>query len=285
MQEKIAVIVCGNSGIDYIKHGKKIDVFRSMLYVDEDEYEDYVDIEADAFYQRLLDNPNTNVKTSQTSTGKMGTVYKQLESEGYTDVIVITISSFLSGTYQNALLAADTVKKLKVHVFDSKSVSYPEARMALDAFKMAKEKKSVADILSHLEYIRDNSRIYFSVGTLKYLVKNGRLSGAAGFIGNLLKIKPTLWISPEGKVEVIEKIRTSSKAMNKLKQRYFEETKDIKIEPFIIYTINYEEAVEIANEIKQQYPYINEVPIYPLTPVVGAHAGPGAIGLGYIKIK
>ena len=73
--------------------------------------------------------------------------------------------------------------------------------------------------------------------------------------------------------------------MNKLKQRYFEETKDIKIEPFIIYTINYEEAVEIANEIKQQYPYINEVPIYPLTPVVGAHAGPGAIGLGYIKIK
>ena len=94
MQEKIAVIVCGNSGIDYIKHGKKIDVFRSMLYVDEDEYEDYVDIEADAFYQRLLDNPNTNVKTSQTSTGKMGTVYKQLESEGYTDVIVITISSF-----------------------------------------------------------------------------------------------------------------------------------------------------------------------------------------------
>lgn len=285
MQEKIAVIVCGNSGIDYLKHPYQIDVFRSMLYVNDDEYEDYVDIDANTFYQRLLCNPNTNVKTSQTSTGKMGDVYKRLEAEGYTDVIVITISSQMSGTYQNAMLAKEAVKNLRVHVFDSKTVSYPEAKMALDAAEMANCHYSVQEILDHLTYLRDNTRVYFSVDTLKYLVKNGRLSGAAGFIGNLLKIKPTLWISPVGKVEVIEKIRTSAKALIRLKERFFEETKDIKIQPFVIYTIDYPGADQIAQEIKEKYPYVKEVPIHPLTPVVGAHAGPGAYGIGYIKLK
>jgi len=210
-------------------------------------------------------------------------VYKRLEKEGYTDVIVVTISSKLSGTYQNAILAADMTEKLKVHVFDSKSVAYPEAKLALVCAEMANNNHSVDEILAKLKQIRDNTKIYFTVDTLKFLVKNGRLSVARGFLGNLFKLKPLLQVSKEGVIETIEKIRTSKKAMERLKEKFFEETKDIEIEPFVIYTIDKNLAETLASEIKARYPYITEIPLQPLTPVVGAHAGPGAYAIGYIK--
>lgn len=282
MKSKIATIVCGNSGIDYLKHNYKIDVFRSILYVDNDEYEDFIDVTAAEFYQRLEKNPNTDVKTSQTSTGKMREVYRRLENEGYTDVIVITISSHLSGTYQNAVLAKEFVKNLKVHVFDSRFAVYPEAKMALVSAQMASEGKSVESIIKELEWIRDNSRVYFCVDTLKYLVKNGRLSGTAGFIGTLLKLKPLLWINPEGRIESVEKIRTTKKVIERVKQKFFEETKNLDFEPYIIYTTNLALAEQIASEIKATYPTIKNVVLQPLTPVVGGHTGPGAFGIGYI---
>ena len=283
MTQKIATIVCGNSGIDYIDHQYSIDVFRSILLIDQEEYTDFIDITADNFYKQLKLNPNLDIKTSQTATGFMLDVYKRLEKEGYTDVIVVTISSKLSGTYQNAILAADMTEKLKVHVFDSKSVAYPEAKLALVCAEMANNNHSVDEILAKLKQIRDNTKIYFTVDTLKFLVKNGRLSVARGFLGNLFKLKPLLQVSKEGVIETIEKIRTSKKAMERLKEKFFEETKDIEIEPFVIYTIDKNLAETLASEIKARYPYITEIPLQPLTPVVGAHAGPGAYAIGYIK--
>jgi DegV family protein with EDD domain len=283
MSSKIAVIVCGNSGIDYMKHEYKIDVFRSILFVNEKEFEDFVDITADNFYQTLINNPETDVKTSQTATGKMLEVYKRLQSEGYTEAIVVTIASLLSGTYQNAVLASDMIDNFKVTVFDSKSATYPEAKMALTAAKLVKEGKSVEQILPVLEDIRDKTTIYFAVDTLKYLIKNGRLSVAKGFIANLLKLKPLLWVNKDGKIESVEKIKTSNGARRRLLEKFFEETQGLEFEPFIMYTNNLEIAQDFTRQIKEKYPKIKEVPAYPLTPVVGAHAGPGAIALGYIR--
>ncbi|HBP25759.1 MAG TPA: hypothetical protein DD618_02265 [Acholeplasmatales bacterium] len=283
MSEKIAIIVCSNSGIDYISHPNKIDVFRSLLYVNGEEFEDYLDISADDFYERLVKEPQTIVNTSQTATGKMLEVYNRLESEGFTDAIVITISSYLSGTYQNAVLAGNMLESLKVHIFNSRTAAFPEAKMALVASDMAKEGKSVNEILAALEHIRENNKIYFPVDTLKYLVKNGRLSATRGFMGSLLKLKPLLTITKEGRIVPIKKIRTFSKALNHVKEKFFEEVKGFSFEPFIIHTNNIDLANKIAKEITERFPEIKEVPMYPLTPVVGAHVGPGAFGIGYIK--
>ena len=97
-------------------------------------------------------------------------------------------------------------------VFDTKSVAYPQAKIALDAAKMLEEGKSLEEVIKHMEFIRDNHTFWFSVDTLKYLVKNGRLSGASGFVGSLLKIKPLLGLTKEGKLESLEKIRTTAKS-------------------------------------------------------------------------
>ena len=282
MKEKIAVIVCGNSGIDYIKHDYDIKVFRSNLHLGNQDYIDYIDITAAEFYRRIADNPNIDLKTSQTSTGTMRETYRELENQGFTDVIVITISSHLSGTYQNAVLAGQMVNKLKVHVFDSKTVSYPEAKMALVAAEMARRGASVEEILTELAYIRDNFRVYFSVDTLKFLVKNGRLSSTAGLLAGLFKIKPMLWITPEGKIETLEKIRTHAKAVERLKEKFLEDIRNQEV--FGLYRLHqqYRFGRRDCGRHSKARPDIKEIFLTPLTPVVGAHAGPGTFGIGYI---
>jgi len=279
---KIGVAVCGNSGLDYIVHDKEIRIFRSQLLMGDKEYEDYVEISADEFYDRITKDPDLDVRTTQTSTGTILEMYKDMIASGCDELIIVTISKHLSGTYQNAVLAAKMLEDTVVHVFDSQSVSYIEAFMALTAKKMADEGRSSAEILTKLEWIREHNHIYVTVDTLKYLVKNGRLSNAAGFFGTLLKLKPLLEVSKEGKVVTLEKIRTTPKARELMLQKFYDEIKDKKIDAFIAYTNNMDEFFDLQEELENNE-HIGEVKLIPLTPVVGCHAGPGTMALGYIE--
>jgi DegV family protein with EDD domain len=281
---KVGVLVCGNSGIDYIDHDFDIPVMRSILFVGDEEYTDYVDITASDFYKRLIDNPDLAPSTAQAATGVILEQYEEMKKKGYDKLLVITISEHLSGTYQGAVLAGNMIDDCEVTVFDSKSVAFPEARMALDAATLLKEGKSLEEVIKHLEFIRDNSMIWFSVETLKYLVKNGRLSGAAGFVGSLMKIKPMLEVTKEGKVESIEKIRTSSKATSRIIEKALAETEGKDVELFLINTNNDERIKFIIEELNKKRDF-GDIKVYPLTPVVGAHAGPGTVGIGYILKK
>lgn len=282
---KVGVLVCGNSGIDYIDHSYDMPVIRSILFVEDKEYFDYVDITAPEFYQMLIDKPELAPSTAQAATGVILEQYKEMFDKGYDELLVISISKHLSGTYQGCVLAANMLPDKKVTVFDSKSVSYPEAKMALDASKMLEEGSSLDEVIKHLEHIRDNSMIWFSVETLKYLVKNGRLSGAAGFLGSLMKVKPMLELTKEGKIESIEKIRTSAKATDRVIEKFLEETNGLNIEPFVINTNNDKRVEYMIEKLKEKRSDIKNVEVYPLTPVVGAHAGPGMVGIGYILKK
>ena len=280
---KIGLVVCGNSGVDYMDLDYPVKMIRSTLNLGGKEYEDYVDITADEFYKTIVKNPDIDVSTSQTSTGKIAQIYEELKFEGYTDVIVVVISSKLSGTYQGALLARDMVDNLNVYVIDSRTVSYGEAYMIQEAIKMIKEGGAVIDIINHLEKIRDHIKIYVLVDTLKYLVKNGRLSAANGFIGTLLKIKPLLHIQSDGALVPFEKIRTTSKAQSRLLEVISAEIHEKNVIMFIVYTNNKDKAEELKSKFLEQNPNLT-VNVVPLTPVVGAHAGPGTIGVGYITL-
>ncbi|QWB96030.1 DegV family protein [Mycoplasmatota bacterium] len=281
---KIGIVVCGNSGIDYMKVDYPVKVIRSTLNLAGKEYEDFVDITAKEFYDTIVNNPDIDVSTSQTSTGKIAHVYEELKAEGYKDVLVIVISSKLSGTYQGAVLAKEMVENLNVYVFDSRTVSYGEAYMVLKAVEMIKDNKTVVDIIDYLERIRDHIKIYVLVDTLKYLVKNGRLSAANGFIGTLLKIKPLLHIQSDGALVPLEKIRTTNKAQSRLLEIINDEIRDKSVIMFIVYTNNLDKAEAFKNHILVNYPDL-EINLVPLTPVVGAHAGPGTLGVGYITLS
>lgn len=279
---KIGLLVCGNSGIDYIDHPYDIPVIRSILFAGDKEYSDYVDITASEFYSMLEDDPSLTPSTAQAATGVILEQYQEMVAKGYDELLVVSISSKLSGTYEGCMLAAKMLDDVEVRVFDSRSVSYPEARMILDAAKMVEDGKTIDEIWEHLEVLRDNHKILFSVETLRYLVKNGRLSGASGFLGSMLKIKPMLEVTDDGRVEAIEKIRTISKATNRLVEKFLEELGDKDVEVFTIEANAQERATLVADAIKKARPEIKEIKSYPLTPVVGAHGGPGCVGIGYI---
>ncbi|MEC9485560.1 MAG: DegV family protein [Candidatus Izemoplasma sp.] len=279
---KIGLLVCGNSGIDYIDHSYDIEVIRSILMADGKEYTDYVDISADAFYQLLEEKPELTPSTAQAATGVILEQYEKMVKKGYDELLVITISQKLSGTYEGCLLAGKMLDGTKVTVFDSQTVAYPEAKMTLEAARMIEAGKTVEEILPRLEELRDNHRILFSVKTLRYLVKNGRLSGASGFVGSMLKIKPMLEVTKDGRVEALEKIRTLKKATQRLVDKFLEELGDQDVEVFVIQAHAQDRANNVIALIQEVKPEITQISVYPLTPVVGAHSGPGVVGVGYI---
>ncbi len=284
MSEKIGIVVCGNSGVDYMKLDYPVRLIRSTLNLGGKEYEDYVDIQAKEFYDIINANPDIDVSTSQTSTGKIASVYEEMKEEGYTDIIAVVISSKLSGTYQGAILAKDMVPGINVYVIDSRSVSYGEAYLVLEAIKMIKNGSKVRDIIDKLEKIRDHIYIYVLVDTLKFLVKNGRLSATSGFLGTLLKIKPLLHVQRDGSLVPFEKIRTTSKAQSRLVEVIQSDIEGKNVIVFIAFTNNEDKAKEIKQQIQNVRPDV-KVELVPLTPVVGAHAGPGTLGVGYIVLQ
>jgi len=283
MEKRTALIVCGNSGVDYMTLDYPVTVFRSILNFDGKEYEDFVDIKAEAFYDKIVAEPDIDVSTSQTATGKMAESYQQLKDEGYQDAIVITISSKLSGTYQGAVLAKDMVEDFPVHVIDSRSVSYGEAYLVLEAIQDIKNGVKTEKIVERLNQIKDNTTIYVLVDTLKYLVKNGRLSGVQGMLGSLLKIKPLLRLKSDGALVPFEKIRTTSKARERLLEVIQSDIQGKKVKLFIVYTNNLDSANKMKEEILAHHQGL-DIDVVPLTPVVGAHAGPGTLAVGYIVL-
>lgn len=279
---KTSILVCSNAGLDYLEYPKDIIILRSVIHFGTDEsYDDFIDMDAKTFYERITKDPNDIPKTSYVSVGRMIEFFEDLEKKGYEEALVITISSELSGLYEAVKRTASEVN-IKVTAFDSKTLAYAEAYMALEAHKLANEGKTAEEIIPYLEKIRDNDMIYFAVNTLLYLVKNGRLSKLSGTLGTMLQLKPLLMLGDNGKVETLEKIRTIHKAHQRVIEKYIEDTKGLDVITYISHAHADEYVDWFKNEIKKVFPN-REVVVAYLTPVVGAHTGPKGIGLGFIK--
>ncbi len=281
--KKIAILTCSNAGLDYLDYPKDIRILRSVIHFGTDEsFNDFIDMDAKTFYERIKKDPNDIPKTSYVSIGKMIETFEELEKEGYEEALVIVISSELSGLYEAVKRTASEVK-IKVTVFDSKTLAYGEAYMVLEAHRLAQEGKSVTEILPYLEKIRDHDKVFFAVDTLLYLVKNGRLSKLSGTLGTMLQLKPLLVLGDNGKVETLEKIRTIHKAHMRVLEKYIEETKNKNVITYISHAHADEYVGWFVSKIKEAFPD-REVIVAYLTPVVGAHTGPNGIGVGYIQI-
>jgi DegV family protein with EDD domain len=283
--KKLGLMVCTNSSIDYLDFDFDVKVIRSMVIMGDKEYIDYEELTAPEFYEMLDKFPNIVPRTSMASTGTMLEAYEKLRDQGCDTILFITISSKMSGIYDNAVMASRMVEGVDVRVFDSKSVGYIESKMVFKAHEGYVAGKSIDEIIKDLEFIRDNNKIYFAVNDLKFLIKNGRLSNAAGFMANMLKIKPLLEIDKNGAVVSIEKIRTFGKAVDRVIEKFMEETVGLDVEAFIIHANNPETVKYIREKVLTQRPELGEIKDYLLTPAVAAHSGQGAITIGYILKK
>lgn len=284
--EKIAIITDVNAGLDYEKRQLNIPVLRSMIHFGDEHYVDGIDMKADEFYEKLQ---NTTVipSTSAPTIGEAMELLDRLVEEGYTDAIMYSISSEMSCIYQMMQsLAEEYSDKIKLHVFDTHVATYLQGYMAECAYDMAEAGKSVEEILKYSEYLRDNQHAYFVVDNLNYLVKNGRLKGFVGAIGALLKIKPILEIDTQGRIVVNTKVRTHHKAVEEALNKVLEEIgKAKKAKMFIFHTCREEDAKLLMEKIKNQNPKFDNINVHMITPAVGAHIGPGILGLGYFILE
>lgn len=280
--KKLGLMVCTNSSIDYLDYDFDVTIIRSMVIMGNKEYVDYEELTASEFYEMLDKDPSILPRTSMASTGTMLEAYEKLRDQGCDTILFVTISSKMSGIYDNAIMASKMVEGVKVHVFDSKSVGYIESKMIFKAHEDFVAGKSMEEIIKDLEFIRDNNKIYFAVNDLKFLIKNGRLSNAAGFMANMLKIKPLLEIDKNGAVVSIEKIRTFSKAVDRVIEKFLEETAGKDVEAFIIHANNPETVKYIREKVMTLRPETGEIKDYLLAPAVAAHSGQGAITIGYL---
>lgn len=286
---KIAIISDVNAGLDYIGIDPQIPVLRSIINFGEEHYVDGVDIKADEFYKKIDEKLSEGIipSTSAPTIGDAMELIEKLIDEGYTDVIMYAISFQLSSIGSMIeTLKEEYEDKIRIHVVDTKTATYLQGFLAVTAKQMADSGHSVEEIIQRSNELIDNSHAYLVVDNLNYLVKNGRLSGAAGFFAGLLKIKPIIEVSKEGKLTTYEKIKTFHRAIERIKELIKEEIKDSKkVIIFVFHTCRDEDALVLKQYFIDNFENIDDVQIHMVTPAVGAHIGCGVLGVGYYILE
>jgi len=235
---------------------------------------DGVDIRPDEFYRRLH-SVTTHPTTSQPSPGRFAEVYKSLLA-GHDSVVSIHISQKLSGTYESARQAAAMTDAKRVRVIDSELVSMSLGLIALAASSLAASGKDGAAIEAKILEMRSSIQTYFSVATLEFLRRGGRIGRASALLGSVLQVKPVLCIR-DGLVTPLERVRTFERALN----RVVELTREVDRGHGVCIIVGHADAEADAQRIARELDSIAEtLMIQPLGPVVGAHAGPGVVGVG-----
>lgn len=281
---KIAIMTDVNAGLDYIGYDSGITCLRSSVNFPNEVLVDGIDIKADEFYERIknITDPKEIPSTSAPAMGDIMDAIEKFIEEGYTDVIHFPISFKLSSTGSNVIsVAKEYEDKIKVHVVDTKMACYLQGYLAINAKQMAENGATPEEIIARSNYLIDNSQAYFVVEDLNYLVKNGRLTGMAGFMGSLLKIKPVLELDDEGRIVTKEKIRTYSKAVERVVElmlEFIQDKTNVKLIGF--HSLKEEVIKEVIKKVKEVRPDIADVEIHYITPAVGAHIGAGVIGIG-----
>lgn len=186
--QKIAIITDSASDLtlETMKQNN-IGLFPLRIIYSHGEFEDKINITSSEVYDSLkTEIPTTSLPSPKTCEK----VLSEIEANGYTHVIAISISKALSGTFNAFRLALEDHPNLTSTIFDSKIIGYCQGVIVLEAAKMLQAGKSYEEIISELPNIRENVTGYYTLDTLEYLIKGGRIGKLAGTIGQFLHLKP-----------------------------------------------------------------------------------------------
>ncbi|MFA8437290.1 DegV family protein [Pueribacillus sp. YX66] len=280
---KTAVITDSTSYIDdAIRKEKNIVMIPLNVIFGEESFLEEIELTAEQFYEKMR-GAEELPKTSQPAVGEFVQLYEELRESQYTDIIVVTLSSGISGTFQAAQTAATMVENVNVYVFDSEISCSAQAFFVLEAAEMAIDGKDGKAIVTRLDEIKQKGmEAFFVVDDLTNLRLGGRLSGAQAFFGGLLQIKPVLEFK-DGRIVPFEKIRTRKRALARLRELFHNDVQDgEKVNATVIHGNRPDDATEIKQELEKKYDNVT-VDISYFGPVIGTHLGEGAIGLTWYK--
>lgn len=252
-----------------------IEVVPLSIMFNEKEYIDGIDLTKVEFYKMLRENDKLP-KTSQVTYMAFKNIFEKYISQNR-QIIYIGGSSKTSGTYQSAVMAKNDIKQGSINTFDSLSLSIGIGCMVLMAAKLAKEGKKVEEILNHLENLRSSVSLLFTVETLDYLQKGGRISLAKATIGNMLNIKPILCLE-DGLIKPIFQVRGKKQAINKIvdiiKEQYGEDLSNKQV----IVGCGDIDLEALKKKLNEEFK-LEELLEVNLGSCICAHTGPGVFGI------
>jgi DegV family protein with EDD domain len=217
--------------------------------------------------------------TSQPPVGDFVEVFQRHLDAGR-EILCITVSSLLSGTYNSAETAKKQLGGDRITLIDSRHVATAEALIVIEAARMAQAGRPMADIVARTEKMIKGMHLDFVLDTLENLVRGGRATRIQGAVGTLLNIKPVLTIK-DGHIEQLERVRTKAKAVARLREIV---DAAVKGKPGalvgVMHTGLHAEAEGLAREFRAAY-HLDECLVLEAPPAVAAHAGAGALGAAY----
>lgn len=256
-----------------------ISVAPQVLIWGDQTYRDGVDIQPSEFYTRLQGS-KVMPSTSQVAVKDFHSIFERLVKEDY-QVLAVLISNKLSGTIASAIQAKESFPKATIEIVDSATTAMALGFVALTTARAAAQGASMEECKSLAEHTSKNVGVMFTVETLEFLHRGGRIGGAQRLLGAALNMKPILEVV-NGRVEAVERIRTRKKALERLK-----ELVEIRIDgrsPIHLASIHAnapEEAQQLLTDTSSRLSAVETIQAS-LSPVVGNHAGPGAVGLAYM---
>ncbi len=253
-----------------------IEIIPLWIQMNDESYRDGVDIQPLEFFQRLKEQVR-RLQTSQPSLGEFLEFYRQLQEKARS-IVSIHVTSRYSGVFQAARAAAAELAPYPIEVVDSGTIAMAQGFIVLAAARAAAG-ALLAEVVERARAAIPRVDLVAALETLEYAVRGGRLAWAARMVGNLLQVKPLVRVR-DNDVGLFGQARSRAKAIRQLLDTLAQRVGDASVHIAILHTGAVEEAQRLKEEILARFRCV-EVYIEPVTPVLGVHAGPGALGLAY----
>lgn len=270
---KIAILTdsASNLSSEFIKKHKNLYQVPLIIMIDDKGYRDQVEISAEKIYEGLDDH---EITTSLPKTEDLVKTLEKIKSEGFTHVICINISSGLSGTFNAFRLGFEHVEGLNITHYDSKTLGMGQGVLVEYALELVEENKPIKEIIENLDHMRyEDSIAIYTIHTLKYLRKGGRIGKVEGTIGNILHIKPVITVNEDGVYVTMTKAFGMKRSLISMRNILVEKFGNNLIDLVVHYGNDPDHALELGEKLKG-YLNIRNVSISQLTPVLGVHTGP-----------
>lgn len=253
-----------------------IEVVPLQVRFGEESFIDRKEMSYDQFYQKMEESDHLPV-TSLPAPQVFIDAFRKIGPEN--EIICVTISSSISGTFESATLAKKLLKEYKIEIVDSQSLSMVTGRLALIAHELAEKGNSLTEISDRLKEIAKDLHAYILIDDLKNVIKGGRIANWKGSIAQVFQIKPILYLTKEGEVFVQEYVRGRRKQMKRIIDIMEKDGKDFSKYPFyILHAQAKEDEITFLKEEIESRLKPKEIFIYPLGPIMGSHGGFGTIG-------
>jgi len=275
---KIAVLIdsCTDVPAALVKEYGMYLIPLKIIYNDR-EYFDGVDITPEEVYERFsIEIPKTSLPGGEI----IQNVFNQIKADGYTKVIVVTISSGLSGTNNLITLISKQIEGLEIFILDTKDIAIGAGFHAIQAVDLINQGLSFEEITAKLVADLKKTRLYFVVSTLEYLQKGGRIGLISSMLGTALNLKPIISCNDEGIYYTVNKVRGRNQSLSKcldLAVTFAEGHSSYNIA--VSNGFAPEEAADIKTRILAQLPNCKLFVEGQISPALGVHTGPGTIGI------